>query len=530
MSSSSVRLRTGSGTPAGDRPAAALAAARLWRRVGLAGAVVTAIAATGVGDLPATDELGNWPTFLWSGQRTWPAVLLAYLGLTLLAGSWWQLRAVTRRMADRLSFVLRTGVLWAIPLALAPPLQSRDVYSYLAQGALYAGGLDPYRVGPSALGGPLADNVSAIWQDTPAPYGPLFLGVASGVTSASGHHVVLAVLLMRVVMIGALVATTACMVPLARRFGVDPSTAVWLGILNPLTLIHVVSGAHNDALMVMLMIVGLWLGVRHRPVLAAMVLGLAVLVKLPAAVGMVVVVPAMARALHGRFRMVRGALAVGVVSLLTMIAVTLLMGTWYGWVSALSDTARIRNGLSVTTNVGMLVNALAWLVGAGTGAMDAVSVVRGLGVATAGVLTLVVLVRRRGKPVYALALIMFAVVLLGPVVHPWYLLWGIVPLAVSTRDPRVVQRVALLTVVLALYPMPWGEGFSGVIVWGVLGSAVAAFALVVAMRAQATVLAGPPAVADAVGRRAADPGTVPVTGPAVGPVADPAAGLGAAAR
>jgi hypothetical protein len=212
-------------------------------------------------------------------------------------------------------------------------------------------------------------------------------------------------------------------------------------------------------------------------VLAAAVLGLAVLVKLPAAVAIVVLVPTMARALHGRFRMVRGALIVGAVSTLTMLAVTLLMGTWAGWVSALSDTARIRNGLSVTTNVGMLVNALAWLVGSGTGSIDAVAVVRGLGVATAGVLAVLVLARRRGRPLYALALIMFAVVLLGPVVHPWYLLWGIVPLAVSTRDPKIVARVALMIVVLVLYPMPWGEGFSPVLVWGVAGAAIAAVVL-----------------------------------------------------
>ena len=494
----------------------ALRAALLWRRTGLLGAVVLAVAATNVGDLPATDQLGNWPTFLWSGPRSWPAVLLAYLGLTLLAGAWWQLGTVTRRMAGRLSFVLRTGVLWAVPLLLAPPLQSRDVYSYLAQGAIYAGGLDPYQVGPSALGGPLADNVSAIWQDTPAPYGPVFLGVASTVTWASGHHVVIAVLLMRVVMIGALVATTACMIPLARRFGADPATAVWLGVLNPLTLIHVVSGTHNDALMVMFMIVGLWLAVRERPLLAAAVLGLAVLVKLPAAVALVVVVPAMGRALHGRFRMIRGALAVGAVSVATMVAVTLLLGTRFGWVSALSDTARVRNGLSVTTNAGILVDALAWLVGAGKDTVDAVSVLRGLGVAVAGALALVVLLRRRGKPLYALALIMFAVVLLGPVVHPWYLLWGIVPLAVGTRDPRVLQRVAVLSVVLALYPMPWGEGFSPLVAWGAVGAAIAVLALVAAHR----VATGAADTDDDTGAPAGYPATDPA---AIDPATDPAA-------
>ncbi|HEY6798801.1 MAG TPA: polyprenol phosphomannose-dependent alpha 1,6 mannosyltransferase MptB [Kineosporiaceae bacterium] len=445
--------------------------ARRWRRMGLAGAVLTAVAATSVGDLPTTNELGAWPTLIWPHPRAWPAVVLAYLGLTLVIGAWWQLGNVTRGLPQRLGFMLRTSAMWAVPFAIAPPLYSRDIYSYLAQGALYASGLDPYQVGPSALGGPLASNVSTIWQDTPAPYGPLFLGIAALVTAFAGHHIVLAVLMMRVVMIGALAVTTACMIPLARRVGVDPATAVWLGVLNPLTLAHVVSGAHNDALMVMLMIAGILLAVRERPVAASVVLGLAVLVKLPAAVALAVVVPAMSRRLRGRYPMARGGLAVAATAVLTVATVTVLMGTWYGWVSALSDTARIRNGLSITTNVGIVINALAWFVGQGTGSVDVVGVAREVGVATAAVLTLLVLARTRGRPVYALALIMFSVVLLGPVVHPWYLLWGIVPLAVSTRDPRVVTRVALLIIGLVLYPMPWGEGFSPAAWWGLIGTA-----------------------------------------------------------
>jgi alpha-1,6-mannosyltransferase len=452
-----------------DRSAEPLAAARRWRHVGLAGAVITAVAALGAGALPTTDELGTWPRLFAPYPRAWPAVILAYLGLTLVAGAWWRLGTVMRTLPNRLSFILRTAVLWSLPLAIAPPLYSRDVYSYLAQGALYSSGMDPYRVGPAALGGALASNVSAIWQNTPAPYGPLFLAVASAVTSVAGQSIVLAVVLMRLVMIASVALTAACLIPLARRFGVDPATAVWLGVLNPLVLAHVVSGAHNDALMILFMVAGVLLAVRDRPVAAAVVLGLAVLVKMPAAAAIIVVVPAMARQLQGRFRMVRGGLIVAAAALATMLSVTVLMGTWYGWVSALSDTARVRNGLSVSTDLGIVINASAWVFGANSGAVDAVAVVRGLGVIIALALTGLVLVRSRGKPLYALALIMFAIVLLGPVVHPWYMLWGIVPLAVSTREPKMVNRVALLIVALVLYPMPWGEGFSDALIWGLAG-------------------------------------------------------------
>ena len=40
-----------------------------------------------------------------------------------------------------------------MPLLLTPPLFSRDVYSYVAQGKLMAGGFNPYLTGPSVMGG-----------------------------------------------------------------------------------------------------------------------------------------------------------------------------------------------------------------------------------------------------------------------------------------------------------------------------------------------------------------------------------------
>jgi alpha-1,6-mannosyltransferase len=94
-----------------------------------------------------------------------------------------------------------------------------------------------------------------------------------------------------------------------------------------------------------------------------------------------------------------------------------------------------------------------------------------LGVVVAVALIWILLTRTRGRPLYALGLIMSAVVVLGPVVHPWYLLWGVVPLAASTRDPRVLSAVAVLSAGLAFYPMPWGEGFTAELPLGLLGIA-----------------------------------------------------------
>ncbi|EUA34950.1 hypothetical protein I552_5739 [Mycobacterium xenopi 3993] len=63
----------------------------------------------------------------------------------------------------------RTLLLWTLPLLMAPPMYSKDVYSYLAQSQICRLGLDPYRVGPArALGldHVFTLSVPSLWRDT----------------------------------------------------------------------------------------------------------------------------------------------------------------------------------------------------------------------------------------------------------------------------------------------------------------------------------------------------------------------------
>ena len=81
----------------------------------------------------------------------------------------------------------RTLLLWVLPLLLAPPMYSRDVYSYLAQSEIALLGLDPYRVGPATglgLDHVFTLSVPNMWRETPAPYGPLFLWIGRGIFGA----------------------------------------------------------------------------------------------------------------------------------------------------------------------------------------------------------------------------------------------------------------------------------------------------------------------------------------------------------
>ncbi|MEU8615007.1 polyprenol phosphomannose-dependent alpha 1,6 mannosyltransferase MptB, partial [Actinoplanes sp. NPDC048791] len=180
-----------------------------------------------------------------------------YAGLALLVLAWW------RHGRDGNARPWVTLALWAGPLLAAPPLFSRDVYSYLAQGLMIADGLDVYRHGPAALGGQIAERVPAVWQDTPSPYGPVSMLVSRVVTAVTGEHATAGVLAMRLVAVGGLVLI-GLVVPLLAP---GHAPAVFrLVVLNPLVLIHLVGGAHHDALMVGLLAAGLAAAVRHRPV------------------------------------------------------------------------------------------------------------------------------------------------------------------------------------------------------------------------------------------------------------------------
>jgi hypothetical protein len=78
----------------------------------------------------------------------------------------------------------------------------------------------------------------------------------------------------------------------------------------------------------------------------------------------------------------------------------------------------------------------------------------------------------RGRPVLGVGLGLGAVVLAGPVIHPWYLLWAIVPIAAATRNERLIKVVAVLSVAMMYYPMPSGGGPTGDVAVGVVGAVV----------------------------------------------------------
>ncbi|MDG4832322.1 polyprenol phosphomannose-dependent alpha 1,6 mannosyltransferase MptB [Solwaraspora sp. WMMD1047] len=417
------------------------------RYAGLAGSVLLALGAYLGGVFP-TWQPDVTPASIWRGDHG-PVILACWLvGTALLTGAWWWGHAIVT--STRWAYL--TAGLWLVPLLAVPPLGSRDVYSYACQGWVFADGQDPYAAGVAELGCPWLDSVSPIWRDSPAPYGPLFVLLA-GVAAAVGGTLAGTVAMLRLVALLGIVLTAACLPVLARRAGAPPARAAWLALASPLVGVHLLAGAHNDALMVGLMVAGLavvatWPG-RTGPLLAGGgLLGLAVAVKVTA----VVVVPfAVLLAVRGGYRpaALAGAgvrvLAGGLAALLGVAAVS---GLGWGWVDGLARSGDSEQWTSPPTAVGLTVGYLARPFGAD---WDAVPAVRAVAVVALAVLLVALWWRavRRRTPLLGAGLALAATVAFAPVFHPWYAYWPLAVLAVTMLPARwllaPVSTIAFLT-------------------------------------------------------------------------------------
>jgi alpha-1,6-mannosyltransferase len=467
---------------AGPVPSGVRDPARLPRRLGLTGALLMGIGALGAGALPVPNPLFGLRLISLPARNATAAIAITYAGMGMLVLAWlWIGRMLRARGAvppapDRAQLA-RTGLLWALPLALAPPMFSKDVYSYLAQSAIAARGFDPYTLGPAAALGvddPLTRTIPTIWRDTPAPYGPLFLVLGRGITTLTDSDVVLGVVAHRILALVGVGLLVWALPRLARRCDLDAGLVLWLGVVNPLVLFHLVSGIHNEGLMLGLMLAGLELGLRGIDrtgrlldplfLTGAVVIGLGAAVKLPAILALGFLGMAAARRRGGRVRDVAAAAAVlAGVAAAVLVTLGLASGLGFGWTGTLGTANVIRSWMSLSTDLGQLSGQVGILLGLGDHTDTVLTITRGLGgVAAAAVCAhlLVGVLRGRLDPVTGLGVGLGAVVLLGPVVHPWYLLWAAIPLAATRGMPRHRRAALAASALLAVMLPPTGADFA----------------------------------------------------------------------
>ncbi len=215
------------------------------------------------------------------------SLALVFGGLILLSRVWFGLlRHLNAHRGFPVKRVVLVVMIWAIPLLLAPPLFSRDVYTYAAQGEMMSHHINPYSYGPEVLGSTsLNQDADAVWSGTESPYGPTFLSVDGVLDQASGHQILPDLVLLRLLEVGGIAMVVAATPTLARALKHDPAHAVMIGAGSPLVLLSLIGGAHNDALMLGLLMAGLAVATRFGTVPGVILCALAAGVKSPALLG-----------------------------------------------------------------------------------------------------------------------------------------------------------------------------------------------------------------------------------------------------
>jgi alpha-1,6-mannosyltransferase len=447
---------------------------------GFVGSSMIAVGGMTPAFLPPSNPLRHVPVL--TALQQWPGRVLGTLvllvGVALLLDAWLRLRP---GLGLRQPPPLWTLALWSTPLLLAAPMFSSDAYSYAAQGWLVRSGDDPYRMTPAGVPDAFADQVDPMWLHTPAPYGPLTLQIQHLVVDLSGGSPYLSAVAMRVpAMLG--VALIAVLLPrLASRIGLDPARAAWLGVLNPLVLIHFVAGSHNDALMVGTVVLALWLATHRQTALSVVAVALAAAIKQPAALALPVVAVLSAPQVPARDDPRVPWLRLTLVSLAGALAfalVTVWTGLGWGWVSNLWVPSSVRPVLSPLTAVGALSEFL--LKGSGLNNTTAVVVpavhVLGLVAVLIFVGWLVVKVLPR-EPVRALSWALLALAVGGPALQTWYLLWGGVLLGATSLSRAGFRWAIWATALLVSYSAVDASFRNGAVAYG--ATAVAALIWVV---------------------------------------------------
>jgi glycosyl transferase family 87 len=356
-------------------------------------------------------------------------------GPLFYAGLWLALLLYAGLLALRPPLTWRVA-LWIVVglhalFMLAPPLLSQDVFSYLAYarlGALHH--LDPYTHSPSDIP---ADPVFGFAgsKDAESAYGPLFtlatyplarIGVPTGFW------------LLKIAMAGASLGVAMLARRVAERLGRDGVSAFVFVGLNPIVLVHVVGGAHNEALVVLLTMIGVLVFVSSSEPRGTGLAALAAGVKASAAVPVPFLVAAARR--H------TPALAAAALAALLVAAVALL-GFGSHALDALGLLGSNQERTSRFSFPYKTAELLGWLLPGDRldyrGAVRTVFALAGVAV----VAWLLVKTWRGADPLAMAAWATLAVLVASAWLVPWYLLW-LLPLAAIAGGRRLLVATIVL--------------------------------------------------------------------------------------
>jgi alpha-1,6-mannosyltransferase len=273
---------------------------------------------------------------------------------------------------------------------------------------------------------------------------------------------------------------------LARRCGVAEVSALWLGAANPLLIMHLVAGIHNEALMLGLMLAGAEFALRGidsprlmpsswRPgadweplgmlLAGSILIVLSSQVKLPSLLALGFVTVALAYRCGGNLRalLLAGA-GMTALSLAVMALVGWASRLGFGWIYTLGTANVVRSWMSPPTLLALGTGQVGILLGLGDHTTAVLALTRAIGVLIIMVMVtwlLLAVFRGRLHPIGGLGVALGITVLLFPVVQPWYLLWAIIPLAAWATRTGFREAVIVITLVVGIFgPTANGDRFA----------------------------------------------------------------------
>jgi Glycosyltransferase family 87 len=312
--------------------------------------------------------------------------------------------------------------------AVAPVLLSHDVYSYVDYARLgVRHGLEPYVHPPLAAPGDPA-YAEVTWTEATSAYGPLF---TLATYPLAWLPVGLAVAVLKGVAALSVLGTAALASRLAAWRGADPLRTAAFVALNPLVLVHVVGGAHNDGLTMLLAMVAIAAILSASELTAGASLLAAIAIKASAAL----LAPFALLGAGRRRRFLVGAS-------LAALGIAAAAHLAFGW-DWLHGFGLAGENQSRTSHMSIPI-AAARLTGLDP---DAVRLAAAL-LFAAAVAYLLAWTWRGGDWVRAAAWTALVLLLATAWLLPWYLIW-LLPLAAISRD----RPLQLLTLALTAYQL-----------------------------------------------------------------------------
>jgi len=316
--------------------------------------------------------------------------------------------------------------------AIAPVVLSHDVYSYVDYARLgVLHGLDPYVHRPAEA--PL-DPVYAhvTWTGVVSAYGPLFTLATYPLAWLPVWWAVAALKAAAALSVLTIAALVARIAPIR---GVSPLAAAAFVALNPLVLIHVVGGAHNDAIAMLAATLGVAAMLAAREASAGVAFLAAFAIKAPAAIAAPFALVSAARG-HPMARMLAG----GLIAALAIGAAAYAAFGWH-WLHALELLGRHQDKsthLSIPSTFARLTGLNGTAVRTAALALFALS------------FAYLLLRTWRGTDwLRCAAWASVALLLATAWLLPWYLIWAL-PLVALSRD----RPLQLLTLALTAYQLP----------------------------------------------------------------------------